>query len=114
MMRRRNEAVVYYDKEINIENTLAYLKSKKVNSGEDPERFTLFSLILTAALKIGLLYPQLNRFIHRRALYQRNHICFSYIVRQEFALDAAEVNAKIFSMSMIRSPQLERRLNKPI
>lgn len=98
MMRGRNESAVYYEKEINIENALAYLKELKNNhtEKEDQNYFTLFGLIITAALKTVALYPQLNRFIHRRALYQRNHIAFSFIVKQEFDVSAPEVNAKIF------------------
>jgi len=98
MMRGRNESAVYYEKEINIENTLAYLKSlkKTQETKEDQDRFTLFGLIITAALRAMALYPQLNRFVHRRALYQRKHIAFSFIVKQEFDADAPEVNAKVF------------------
>ena len=98
MMRGRNESAVYYEKEINIENALAYLKTTKTSqtSKKDQDRLTLFGLIMTVALRTIALYPQLNRFIHRRALYQRKHICFSYIVKQEFAIDAPEVNAKIY------------------
>lgn len=98
MMRGRNESAVYYGKEINIENALAYLKLiKKAQADTDTqERFTLFSLILTAALKTIALYPRLNRFVHRRALYQRKHIAFSFIVKQRFDHDAPEVNAKVF------------------
>lgn len=98
MMRGRNESAVYYEKEINIENALAYLKTINTSqtSKKDQDRFTLFGLIMTVALRTISLYPQLNRFIHRRALYQRKHICFSYIVKQEFTIDAPEVNAKIY------------------
>ncbi len=98
MMRGRNESAVYYEKEINIENSLAYLKSlkKMQEAKEDQDRFSLFGLIITAALRAMALYPQLNRFVHRRALYQRKHLAFSFIVKQEFDVDAPEVNAKIF------------------
>ena len=98
MMRGRNESAVYYEKEINIENALAYLKALKMTQEEkaDQDRFTLFGLIITAALKTMALYPRLNRFIHRRALYQRKHMTFSFIVKQSFDPDAPEVNAKIF------------------
>lgn len=98
MMRGRNESAVYYEKEINIENSLAYLKAlkKSQESKEDQDRFTLFGLIIMAALRTVALYPQLNRFIHRRALYQRKHYAFSFIVKQEFDADAPEVNAKVF------------------
>ena len=98
MMRGRNESAVYYEKEINIENALSYLKKIKTSqtSKKDQDRFTLFGLIMTVALRTITLYPQLNRFVHRRALYQRKHICFSYIVKQDFTIEAPEVNAKIY------------------
>jgi hypothetical protein len=98
MMRGRNESAVYYEKEINIENALAYLKKLKMaqETKADQDSFTLFGLIITAALKTMALYPRLNRFIHRKALYQRKYIAFSFIVKQRFDPDAPEVNAKIF------------------
>lgn len=98
MMRGRNESAVYYEKEINIENALAYLRTlrKTQEAQGDQERFTLFGMIITATLRAVALYPQLNRFVHRRALYQRNHIAFSFIVKQEFDAEAPEVNAKVF------------------
>jgi len=98
MMRGRNESAVYYEKEINIENALAYLKKLKMaqETKEDQDRFTLFGIIMTAALKTMALYPRLNRFIHRRAMYQRRHLVFSFIVKQHFDQDAPEVNARLF------------------
>jgi len=98
MMRGRNESAVYYEKEVNIENALSYLKKLKMAQGtkEDQDRFTLFSIIITAALKTMALYPWLNRFIHRRAMYQRKHLIFSFIVKQRFDTEAPEVNARLF------------------
>jgi len=96
MMRGRNESAVYYEKEINIENALAWLKSCRAPDTSPSERLSIFGLILTAALRTLSLYPQLNRFVHRRAVYQRKHLTFSFIVKQQFSHDAPEVNAKVF------------------
>ncbi len=98
MMRGRNESAVYYEKEINVENALSYLKKLKMaqTTKEDQDRFTLFSIIITAAMKTMALYPWLNRFIHRRAMYQRKYLIFSFIVKQHFDPEAPEVNARLF------------------
>lgn len=96
LMRGRNESAVYYNKEINLENALAFIRLRKNSHPELADELTLFGLILAAALRTVALLPRLNRFIHRRAFYDRNHIAFAFIVKQKFEVDAPEVNAKVF------------------
>lgn len=100
MMRGRNESAVYYEKDIDMENALRYVRQKNSmlpGSGSKPEeRYSLFALVLAAAVRTIALRPELNRFIHRRGLYQRNHIAISFIVKQKLTEDAPEANAKVF------------------
>ncbi len=102
MMRGRNESAVYYEKDIDMENALRYIRQK--NSALAPSsqslkaeyRYSLFGLVLAAAVRTVALRPELNRFIHTRGLYQRNHIAISFIVKQKMTEEAPEANAKVF------------------
>ncbi len=114
MMRGRNESAVYYEKEINIENALAWLKARRTLESSPAERLSVFSVVLTAALRTISLFPQLNRFIHRRALYQRRNIAFSFIVKQQFLHDAPEVNAKVFFEPTDSIEAVQKKISKAI
>lgn len=116
MMKGRNQSAVYYEKEINIENALAYLKKLKLTKAtkEEQDRYTLFGIIITAALKTIALYPRLNRYIHRNAMYTRKFLAFSFIVKQHFDEDAPEVNAKLFLDPEDRFENVSDKINAAI
>ena len=101
MMRGRNESAVYYDKELDVENALKHIRAKNSalkaqDESPDQDRYSLFSLALAALVRMVALRPGLNRFIHGRALYQRNDIVISFIVKQKMTEDAPEGSAKVF------------------
>ena len=52
------------------------------NAGPGPERYSLFGLLIAAAVRTIALKPRLNRFVHRRAIYQRKGISVSFIVKK--------------------------------
>ncbi len=94
VMRGRNESAVYFATDIDVENALRYVKAKNAELGEN--RYSLFGLFLAAAVRTMVLKPHLNRFIHRRGVYQRKRLSFSFIVKKRMTEDAAEANAKIY------------------
>lgn len=101
MMRGRNESAVYYEKDIDMENALRYIRQKNsaLRSSESSKteyRYSLFGFVLAAAVRTVSLRPELNRFIHKRGLYQRNHIAISFIVKQKMTEESPEANAKVF------------------
>jgi hypothetical protein len=99
MMVGRNESAIYYEKDVDIENALHFVKEKNDRipaEADEDERYSLFALVLAAILRTIALRPQLNRFIHGRALYQRNHVSFSFIVKQKLQDEAPEGSAKVF------------------
>jgi len=102
MMRGRNESAVYYEKDIDMENALRYIRQKNSELASSSQlskaeyRYSLFGLVLAAAVRTVSLRPELNRFIHKRGLYQRNHIAISFIVKQKMTEEAPEANAKVF------------------
>jgi hypothetical protein len=100
MMRGRNESAVYYQKELDVENVLRLVRTKNAamkarESGEEQDRYSLFSVAMAAVVRTLAIRPELNRFIHGRALYQRKDIVISFIVKQRMAEEAPEGSARI-------------------
>ncbi|MGO8693836.1 MAG: hypothetical protein ACLQMF_09220 [Rectinemataceae bacterium] len=94
LMRARNESAVYFAKDIDVENAMRYVHRR--NAEEGGSRFSLFGLILAAAVRTLALKPRMNRFVHRRGVYQHKDLTLSFIVKKKLTEEAAESNAKIF------------------
>lgn len=119
MMRRRNQSAVYYEKDIDVENALRHVRAKNSSlrvqaEAVDPDRYSLFSLALAAFVRTVAIRPELNRFVHGRALYQRNDIVFSFIVKQKMTEDAPEGSAKVFFEPGDTLDMVTQRVNKAI
>lgn len=86
-----NEA--YISECIDLTGTEAYLAEK--NAGNPEFRYTLFHIIVAAALKTIALRPKMNRFIVNFNTYQRNELSASFVVKKLFADDGEEALAFI-------------------
>jgi hypothetical protein len=64
-------------------------------TGAKGERYSLFGVIIAALVRSIALKPRLNRFIHRRGLYQRKGIAVSFIVKKSFTEAQSEGHAKV-------------------
>lgn len=99
VVRNRNEASVLFSRDIEVEAAMAYVRRKNAEApsggGGEGERYSLFGLIIAAALRTIALKPRLNRFVHRRGVYQRRGISVSFIVKKTLAEASVEGNAKI-------------------
>lgn len=100
VVRKRNEAAVLMSKDIDVEAAMAYIRRR--NDEQEPsrgqlpaERFSLFGLLIAAAVRTIALKPRLNRFVHGRAIYQRKGISVSFIVKKALTEAAGEGTAKI-------------------
>jgi hypothetical protein len=93
VVRNRNEAAVFMSKDIEIETASAYIRRK--NGEPDGERYSLFGLLIAAAVRTIALKPRLNRFVHGRAIYRRKGISVSFIVKKALTEAAAEGTVKI-------------------
>ena len=81
-----NEAFV--SEKIDLTAAEAYLAAR---NAENPEfRYTLFHLVVTAAIRVITLRPKLNRFIANRNTYQRNEVSASFVIKKQFANEAHE------------------------
>ncbi|HWR12041.1 MAG TPA: hypothetical protein VN445_09470 [Rectinemataceae bacterium] len=119
MMRGRNQSAVYYEKDIDVENALRYVRTK--NSGlkaqtefSEQDRYSLFSLAFAALVRTIAIRPELNRYIHGRALYQRNDIAMSFIVKQKMTEEAPEGSAKVFFSPEDDLDAVTQKVNKAI
>jgi hypothetical protein len=93
VMRKRNEAAVLFSKDIEVEPAMAYVRRKNAEAGGD--RYSLFGVLIAAALRTIALKPRLNRFVHRRGVYQRSSIAVSFIVKKNMTEASSEGSAKI-------------------
>lgn len=119
MMRGRNQSAVYYEKDFDVENALRHVKVKNstLKAREmtpDQDRYSLFSLILAAIVKTVAIRPELNRFIHGRALYQRKDIVLSFIVKQKMTEEAPEGSAKVFFAPGDDLDEVTRKINQAV
>lgn len=81
-----NEA--YISETIDLTNMTAYLKRKNETAQDFP--YTMFHLIVAALIKTITLRPKMNRFIANKNFYQRNEVSASFVVKKQFADEAAE------------------------
>jgi 2-oxoacid dehydrogenases acyltransferase (catalytic domain) len=94
VMRGRNESAIYFSQTIPVESARGYLKQINRHR-ENGERFSLFHILLAAAVRTITLRPQLNRFVSGQRIYQRNRIQVSFMVKKEMTDEGLETNAKI-------------------
>jgi hypothetical protein len=94
---RRNDALVLYQTEIELDNANAFLE--ELNSRRSPEgQVTLFHLYLRSAALAIQERPGINRFVAGSRLWQRNHLAITFSAKQELLDGAPLVTVKrIFS-----------------
>ena len=86
-----NEA--YISETIDLTNMNAYLQKKNAQSADFP--YTMFHIIVAALIKTITLRPKMNRFIANKNFYQRNGVSASFVVKKQFADEAAEALAVV-------------------
>jgi len=94
VMTTRNGSAVYFTEDIDIEPALHLVK--KLNEAEHTTKYTLFSVVLTAIVRVLEEKPHLNRFVMGKHIYQRNYMSTSFIVKKALTEDARETDAKIY------------------
>lgn len=103
VMNQRCDAQVFLKAEIDYDAMTAYIRRKKAEG----IRLTRMNLVVSAIMMTLKKYPELNRFIMSRKIYDRNEISISYTVLKEdlkteatiktcFSLDE---NANIFEVA---------------
>lgn len=83
----------YIRETIDLTNMNAFLKKK--NEAETEFPYTMFHIIVAGLVKTITLRPKMNRFIANKNFYQRNEVSMSFVVKKQFADEAAEALAVI-------------------
>ena len=91
--RADNEAFI--SEAIDLENIDRYLAEKNAALPDGEEPYKLFYLLLAALVKTITLRPKMNRFIAYKNFYQRNGVSASFVVKKQFADEAAEALAVV-------------------
>jgi len=80
---RRNDSLVYYTSEIEVEPALVFLEEQNKQRPDD-HRITLFHLYLKALANAFHRRPGINRFVAGGKLWQRDGVWITYSAKQEF------------------------------
>ena len=105
-----NEA--YMRLTVDISKTEAYIK--KFNEDHPDNRIAIWDVVITAALKMIKLRPQLNRFIANQTMYQRNCLTAAFTVKKEFRDDGDETLARIVAEDDDNLESLGRKVREQI
>ena len=92
LMRGRNESAYYFEIELGLRKTDEWVRA--FNAAHPGLQADAFHLALWAIRECMKKYPTMNRFVAGGRLYQRNHISFSYAVKQRLQEGAPIVVVK--------------------
>ena len=90
---RRNESLVYFAQEIDVESALRFLDDANRERPED-RPITLFHLILRTLVIVFDERPRVNRFTKGGRLWQRDGIWFTFSAKMRFDDDGAVITVK--------------------
>lgn len=106
-----NEAYITMD--IDLEKTEAYIKAKNADLPAE-ERYSLFGLVITAALMTVYKRPLMNRFIANKNVYQRNHVNAAFTVKKEISDEGEETLARIDYHEGDNLETIQKQVNEQI
>lgn len=92
LMRTRNESCVYYQQQLDLTETLAFLDRWNHDTSD---RLTVFELIVAACGRVFHARPGLNRFVSNGRIYQRRGVQVSFAVKRRFEDDAPTDTVKL-------------------
>lgn len=92
IMKTRSDSQVYFDEYIEIEELEKYVRT--LRKEKDMPYFSLYHVIVAAALRMFVLRPRLNRFVMNGKIYARNHLCVSMTAKRQISKDAPESTIK--------------------
>lgn len=94
LMPTRNEAVVYFEQQIEVAAANALLARLNESRPAD-RRVTLFQLVLFGLARTIARRPMLNRFVVGRRLYERRRIELSFAVKKELSDSGGLTTVKV-------------------
>ena len=92
IMKDRSDAQVFFDDYIEIEELEKYVRA--VRKEHDMPYFSLYHVMITAAMRLFVMRPRLNRFVINGKTYARNRLTSSMTVKRSLSQNALEVCIK--------------------
>ncbi|OGQ78668.1 MAG: hypothetical protein A2289_02125 [Deltaproteobacteria bacterium RIFOXYA12_FULL_58_15] len=108
LMPTRTEAYMHHDQLLRMKKTLQVLD--ELNTGRTERRYTIFHVVLAAAVRSFAMRPDAHRFVAGRRIYQRRHIELSFVTKKELTDTAAETNVKLRFEPTDTLPQVAERV----
>ena len=93
LMRRRNESAVFIDMRVDVTRTRKWIRAVNRASGSEP--FTLLHLFCYVLSRVVADFPELNRFVSGRRVYQRKTATASLVVRESLTPNSAPYTVKV-------------------
>ncbi len=97
VIRRRNEALVWFEQDIEVNRALAFAEAFRQQQGVS---LTFFQLVLRSLVRVLDEHPRLNRYVVGRRIYQRSHIAISFSGKEAF-----DDNSPIYVRKRIFNPR---------
>ena len=91
-MRGRNEAAVYFEQDLSLRRTDAFIRAW--NQANPMLRIDVFHLAVWGLKEAIERTPSVNRFVAGGRLYQRDQIWFSYAVKQKLETGSPMIAVK--------------------
>ena len=94
MLRRRCDSLVYYSCNVDVTETINYVR--EYNSHKPEVRMKFFYVFCAAVLRTIAMKPELNRFIYGRRYWKRNELSMNFIVKEDMSEDSPEVSNPLY------------------
>lgn len=87
IMPRRTDSQVMTDLKFDLEKVEEFIRQQR--KGDIPN-LTLYHFVFAALVRAAFEYPQINRFIAGKRIYERRHVKVSMTVKKSLSMDGAE------------------------
>jgi hypothetical protein len=91
IMRERNDAQVFFEERIYLEETLKMIRELR----REGYKAGFLHVVIASMVRVMSQKPKVNRFVRGRKIYARNEISFSLAVKKEMNEHAEETTVKI-------------------
>lgn len=93
IMHKRNDAQVFFDEVIEINNLEKFVR--RMRHETEMSDLSLLHVFIAAFVRMIAKYPCVNRFVSGRKIYARNTIEFSFAIKKEMTLESEETTIKV-------------------
>ncbi|MCR4676268.1 MAG: 2-oxoacid:acceptor oxidoreductase [Sphaerochaetaceae bacterium] len=94
LLKRRSDSLVFHSFEMDVTNTLEYIR--KYNAKKPEFRMRFFYVFCAALLRTFVDRPELNRFIAGKRYWQRNELSMNFVVKEKMTDEAPETSNPLY------------------